>query len=122
MEVTVSKQIRWNLPQKLVGPIACHHDPRHAKMDPLASSIVHFSDIVIRGLGYGHGHDIWVPQLSKRAWTLLGLSQEDLDVILEEVEEKLWDVRGFSLEIQGEPRRAAQSEPGRRDGEPCTGS
>lgn len=90
----------WNLPGKLVEPISCHHDPRLAKQEQLASAIVHFGDIIIRGMGYGHADDIWVPPLNNRAWRLLELSPVDLDLILEEVEEKLWDVKGFSLEIQ----------------------
>jgi putative nucleotidyltransferase with HDIG domain len=91
---------KWNLPGKLVEPIACHHDPRKAKTEQLASAVVHFGDIIIRGMGYGHGRDVWVPPLSKRAWRLLDFSPEDLDQIIDEIEEKLWDVKGFSLEIQ----------------------
>ncbi|MEA2085186.1 MAG: HDOD domain-containing protein [Thermodesulfobacteriota bacterium] len=90
----------WNLPAKLIEPVACHHDPRTSKNEQIASSIVHFSDIVIRGWGYGHAADIWVPPLNKRAWTILGMVPEDLDQIIEEVEEKLWEVKGFSLDIQ----------------------
>jgi putative nucleotidyltransferase with HDIG domain len=89
----------WNLPAKLVEPIACHHDPRLARDNQLAASVVHFSNIIIRGLGYGHGRDNWVPPLVQRAWRLLGLTAPDVDQVLEEVEEKLWDVKGFSLEI-----------------------
>ena len=92
----------WNLPAKLIEPIACHHDPRTSKNEQTASSIVHFSDIVIRGWGYGHADDIWVPPLNKRAWTILDLVPEDLDQIIEEVEEKLWDVKGFSLDIRSQ--------------------
>ncbi|MCK5437527.1 MAG: HDOD domain-containing protein, partial [Desulfobulbaceae bacterium] len=96
----------WNLPAKLIEPIACHHDPRISKNEQMASSIVHFSDIVIRGWGYGHGDDIWVPRLNKRAWTMLGLVPEDLDQIIEEVQEKLWEVKGFSLDIQSQLEEA----------------
>ncbi|MBI5556127.1 MAG: HDOD domain-containing protein [Deltaproteobacteria bacterium] len=99
----------WNLPPKLVEPIACHHNPKEAKHEQLATAIIHFSDIFIRGLGYGHGEDVWVPPLSKTAWELLNLSPEALDEILEEVEEKLWDVKGFSLDIQSEAERIVPS-------------
>jgi len=92
----------WNLPKKLVEPISCHHDPRKAKNEQLTSAIIHFSDIVIRCVGYGHAGDSRVPMLSKRAWKLLDLSPEDLDTMMDEVEEKLWDVKGFSLEVQSE--------------------
>ncbi len=92
----------WFLPRKLVEPISCHHLPKASKEEPLASAILHFSDVLIRGLGYGHGTDIWVPPLSKFAWDTLGLSAQDLDEILAQVEENLWEVKGFSLDIQSE--------------------
>lgn len=92
----------WNLPGKLVEPISCHHDPRRAKDSQLNSAIIHFSDILIRGLGYGHAGDVMVPKLSQRAWKLLDFSPVDIDEIMDEVEEKLWDVKGFSLEVQSQ--------------------
>lgn len=92
----------WFLPKKLVEPIACHHNPKNAKDEVMASAILHFSNVLIRGLGYGHGADIWVPPLSKQAWDMLALKPEDIEEILDEIEEKLWDVKGFSLEIQAE--------------------
>ena len=96
----------WNLPGKLVEPIACHHDPRLAKDEQLASSIVHFSNIIIRGMGYGHAGDIWVPALSSRAWRMLELTPNDLELVLDEVEEKLWEVKGFSLDIKANNEEA----------------
>ncbi|MBC8317356.1 MAG: HDOD domain-containing protein [Desulfobulbaceae bacterium] len=92
----------WNLPAKLVEPITCHHHPAKAIEEKLATAIVHFSDILVRGMGYGHGPDIWVPPLSKKAWEMLNFTPRDLDEIIEEVEEKLWDVKGFSMEISQE--------------------
>lgn len=92
----------WNLPVKLVEPISCHHNPATATNEPLSAAIVHFANIVIRGLGYGHGPDIWVPPLHPRAWELLRLKPADIDEMLVEIEEKLWDVKGFSLEIKAE--------------------
>lgn len=92
----------WNLPKKLIEPVTCHHDPRLAHEEQLASSIIHFGDIMIRGLGYGHAGDKKVPMLSKRAWEFLNFSPTDIDEIFNQVEEKLWDVKGFSLEINAE--------------------
>lgn len=97
----------WNLPNKLVEPIACHHDPHLAREEQQASAIVHFANIMIRGLGYGHAGDIWVPPLNNKAWKLLALAPADIDPLLREVEEKLWDVKGFSLDIQTGPEGAA---------------
>lgn len=92
----------WNFPGKLIEPVVCHHDPRQSRDHQLAAAIIHFSNIMIRGLGYGHGEDVWVPPLGQRAWRLLGLTPRDLDQILEEVEEKLWDVKGFSLDVKAQ--------------------
>lgn len=92
----------WNLPKKLVEPVTCHHDPRKAHEEQMTSSIIHFGDIMIRGLGYGHAGDHKVPMLSKRAWEFLNFSVTDIDEILDQVEEKLWDVKGFSLEIKAD--------------------
>ncbi|TBV81481.1 MAG: HDOD domain-containing protein [Desulfobulbaceae bacterium] len=103
----------WNLPVKLVEPIAWHHNPAGASSEPMAAAIVHFADIIIRGLGYGHGRDIWVPTLQSKAWELLRLRPTDLDKILENVEEKLWDVKGFSLEIKMEAGGVGSTSPGR---------
>jgi HD-like signal output (HDOD) protein len=93
----------WNLPGKLVEPITCHHDPRAAKDEQLSSSIIHFSDILLRGMGYCHAADTKVPKLSKRAWQILNLSPVDIEEIIAEVDEKLWDVKGFSLEVNAGP-------------------
>lgn len=101
----------WNMPNKLVEPIASHHDPRLAKEEQLASAIVHFANIMIRGLGYGHGGDSQVPPLSNRAWRMLEFTPTDLDLVLEEVEEKLWDVKGFSLDIQTTQENGATAVP-----------
>lgn len=97
----------WNLPNKLVEPIACHHNPQLAKEEKVASAIIHFANIMIRGLGYGHAGDIWVPPLNNSAWKLLDLAPADIDPLLHEIEEKLWDVKGFSLEVQTNPEWAA---------------
>ncbi|MFW8601704.1 HDOD domain-containing protein [Desulfobacterota bacterium M19] len=89
----------WNLPIRLVEPISCHHTPEQAVNEPISSAVVHFADILIRGMGYGHAGDNKVPMLSKKAWDMLSFDPVDLDEIIDEVEEKLWDVKGFSLEI-----------------------
>ena len=98
----------WNMPSKLVEPVAFHHDPGKAKEQKLAAAIVHFGNIMIRGMGYGQGDDIWVPELSPQAWELLKLTPRDLDEVLEQVEEKMWDVKGFSLDIKAELEASIQ--------------
>ena len=92
----------WNLPGKLIEPIAMHHNPSAADNEKMAAAIVHFSNIMIRGMGCGHGADVWVPPLDNDAWQLLGLNPQDIDEILLAVEEKLWEVKGFSLDIKSE--------------------
>ena len=57
-------------------------------------------------MGYGHAGDIWVPALSSRAWRMLELTPNDLELVLDEVEEKLWEVKGFSLDIKANTEEA----------------
>jgi hypothetical protein len=54
-------------------------------------------------MGYCHAADTKVPKLSKRAWQILNLSPVDIEEIIAEVDEKLWDVKGFSLEVNAGP-------------------
>ncbi|MEW6429013.1 MAG: HDOD domain-containing protein [Thermodesulfobacteriota bacterium] len=90
----------WNLPVKLIEPVAHHHQPDLAKQEPLTTAVVHCSDVITRALGHGHGRDVWVPRLDEGAWRLLALPMADLDQLLDEIEEKLWDVKGFSLQLK----------------------
>jgi putative nucleotidyltransferase with HDIG domain len=80
---------KWNFPQGLVEQMAYHHKPGLSKHYSLHTAIVHFSDILIRGRGFGFGGDKLVPSVNDTAWRLLDLSDGDIREILIEMEDLL---------------------------------
>jgi putative nucleotidyltransferase with HDIG domain len=90
----------WLLPEKLIEPIACHHNVERSKIHQVKTSVVHISDVLIKASGFGFSGDDLVPLIQPAAWKKLGLNQQLLASIVEEVEDKLVEVRNFSLEIQ----------------------
>lgn len=90
----------WCLPEKLIEPIACHHDPARSVNYPDRTAVVHLSDILIKASGFGYSGDNLVPQIQEAAWKKLNLSDHVLREIIDEIEDKLIEVKNFSLEIQ----------------------
>lgn len=90
----------WYLPEKLVEPVAYHHDVERAKTYRVGTAIVHLADVLIKGSGFGCSGDCYVHRISPVAWDLLGMSEELLAEIIEELEDKLIDVKNFSMEVQ----------------------
>jgi putative nucleotidyltransferase with HDIG domain len=80
---------KWNFPQGLVEQMRYHHKPNLAKHFRLHTAIVHFSDILIRGRGFGYGGDKFVPKVDETAWDLLSLSRADIRETLVEMEDRL---------------------------------
>ncbi|AEH44402.1 metal dependent phosphohydrolase [Thermodesulfatator indicus DSM 15286] len=93
---------QWNLPERLVEPIAYHHEVEKARKFKKETAIVHFADIMVRAVGYGSGGDPWVPPLNDKAWKLLRLTDNDLAELIPIFDEKLIELRLFTLEMQNE--------------------
>jgi len=90
----------WNLPDKLVEPVACHHEPERSSLHLQKTAVVHLADIMVKAAGFGFSGDEFVPQISPVVWDKLGLNEQLLGEIAEELEERLFEVKNFSLEIQ----------------------
>lgn len=90
----------WNLPDKLSEPVACHHDVARAQAHQMKAAVVHLADVLVKASGFGFSGDDYVPRIQAAAWERLGMTEEDLAAIVEEVEDKLVEARNFSLEIQ----------------------
>lgn len=90
---------QWNLPERLVEPIAYHHEPEKARKFKKETAIVHFADIMTRAVGYGSGGDPWVPPLSEKAWKRLKLNEEILAEIIPIFEDRILELRFFTLEM-----------------------
>jgi putative nucleotidyltransferase with HDIG domain len=91
----------WFLPDKLSEPIAFHHDVTQSENHRIKSSVVHIADVLIKASGFGDSGDCYVPQIQKVAWDTLKLSEQFLAEIVEELEDKLIEVKNFSIELQG---------------------
>ena len=86
----------WNFPAGLKSPIAYHHDPALSKNGTMKTAIVHFADILVRSLDFGNAGDNRVPCLHKEAWNMLGLSEENLREVVDDVDNEL-SVTGTAL-------------------------
>jgi putative nucleotidyltransferase with HDIG domain len=90
----------WNLPQRLIEPIKHHHDINDNLIFKDITAIIHFSDILVRGLGFGSGGDPWVPDLDEKAWKIIKIGKNDLKEILEEMDSKIVELQDFAMEMQ----------------------
>ncbi len=93
---------QWNLPERLVFPIEFHHRPELSPEFKEIAAIVHFSDILIRAVGFGYGGDPWVPGLDHAAWERIKLSKSQMREVIAELDEKLVELQDFTLEIKVE--------------------
>jgi HD-like signal output (HDOD) protein len=85
----------WNFPPNLTEPIIYHHTPLLAKEARMQTAIVHLADILIGAKGFGSGGDPWVPEIDERAWNLLGFSMEELEEVVFKIGEELLNVDGL---------------------------
>ncbi|GER94183.1 HDOD domain-containing protein [hot springs metagenome] len=74
----------WNLPAIIKDIIAYHHKPGSCNGHKKETAIVHFSDIIVKGIGVSYCNDPFVPMLDEEGWNVLSLSESDLvDIIVE---------------------------------------
>jgi putative nucleotidyltransferase with HDIG domain len=88
---------QWSFPPPLIDVIAYHHRPQLSKVAPMDVAIVHVSDILLRGRGFGFAGDYMVPPMNVNAWETLSLSGPDLREILKEAEDLLDEAADISL-------------------------
>ncbi len=89
----------WFLPDKLSEPIACHHDVSASENHLIKTSVVHLADVLIKASGFGFSGDYFVPPIQKLAWDSLKLDESVLQELVAELEDKLVEVRNFSIEL-----------------------
>ncbi len=89
--------VQWSFPKRLIDVIGYHHKPQLSKVAPMETAIVHFSDILLRGKGFGFAGDYAVPPMDPTAFELLDLSPSDIKDILAEAEDLLDEVADLSL-------------------------
>jgi putative nucleotidyltransferase with HDIG domain len=80
---------KWRFPSALIDVIEHHHSPGLAKHAPLEAAIVHLSDILLRGRGFGFAGDHSLPRIDPAGWERLNLSEADVREVLNEMEDSL---------------------------------
>ncbi len=92
----------WFLPDKLSEPIAFHHDVDKSQNHRIKTSVVHIADVLIKASGFGNSGDRYVPVMQQIAWDTLKLNEQIMTELVTEIEDKLVEVRNFSLEMMSE--------------------
>ena len=90
----------WFLPEKLIEPIVCHHNVAASENHRIKTSVVHMADVLIKASGFGDSGDRYVPLIQKAAWDALKLNYQIIAELVEELEDKLVEVKNFSIELQ----------------------
>jgi putative nucleotidyltransferase with HDIG domain len=86
---------KWSFPKNLMEIIGYHHKPHLSKTVPMQTMIVHFADIMVRARGYGFAGDAFIPPVHPVAWEKLGLSDDEINSTLDEMELSLDAVEGL---------------------------
>ena len=89
----------WYLPEKLSEPITCHHDVAKSEQHRVKTAVVHIADVIIKASGFGSGGDEFVPPVQELAWSTLNLNESVLEELINEVENKLVEVKNFCNEM-----------------------
>ena len=92
----------WFLPDKLSEPIAFHHNVAQSVHHCLKTSVVHIADVIVKASGFGCSGDCFVPQIEDIAWNTLQLNEKMLAELVDEIEDKLIEVKNYSLEMMGD--------------------
>ncbi len=90
----------WLLPEKLIEPIACHHNVEKSNAQLTKTSVVHISDVLVKASGFGFSGDDFVPGIQPLAWEKLDLTEAMLKEIVKEFEDSLVEAKNFSMDIQ----------------------
>jgi HD-like signal output (HDOD) protein len=80
---------RWNLPEELQYVVMYHHAPSPSRSHYLPTAIVHFADILVRGMDFGNGGDNVVPIIADNVWTNLGMDNIPIQSLLDNINEEV---------------------------------
>ena len=92
----------WNLPEKLIEPIAFHHHVDKSVEHRTCTAVVHLADVLVKGYGFGSNGGEYVPFIQSVAWKHLGLSEAMLGKIIEAMEDELMSALNFSVEVEAD--------------------
>lgn len=97
----------WLLPEKLIEPIAFHHNVEKSIMQRAKTAVVHVSDVLVKASGFGYSGDDFISSIQPLAWEKLGLNELMLKEIVDELEDGLVEAKNFSMDIQSKSGQQA---------------
>lgn len=97
----------WMLPDKLVEPIAFHHNVEGSGAQRAKAAAVHVADVLVKASGFGFSGDEFVPRIQPAAWEKLGMNESLLKELVSELEDNLVEARNFSMDIQSKSGQQA---------------
>jgi putative nucleotidyltransferase with HDIG domain len=78
---------KWKLPSSLQHAVEFHHEPGKApELFQHEASLVHIADIIADTMREDSSADTHVPPLDNRAWEQSGLTKDDIESVVAEVE------------------------------------
>ena len=84
---------KWGLPDRLVRPIADHHNFQEDQPFARSTAVVHLADILCRAEALGRGGDRKIPRLNPAALEILGMAIDDVLGVMERMSEEMRDIR-----------------------------
>jgi putative nucleotidyltransferase with HDIG domain len=97
----------WLLPEKLIEPIAYHHDVEKSGNQRAKTAVVHIADVLVKASGFGFSGDEFVSRIQPAAWEKLGMNEMMLTDIVRELENNLVEAKNFSMDIQSKSGQQA---------------
>ncbi len=94
-EIGAALAERWRFPESLINAIHYHHNVEPAGPGLTGAVIVHVSDILTRALQFGWCGDERISPVSETAWNSLGLADDDIGDIMDEMNSTLMAASAF---------------------------
>lgn len=91
----------WNFPSLIRDIIAFHHLPSQCLLHKKETAVVHFSDVIVKGIGISYSGDIFVPRVDEDGLKSLSLSEEEIPDILAGVLDMAESNPAFSKYLNG---------------------
>ncbi|MGQ9555408.1 MAG: HDOD domain-containing protein [Anaerolineae bacterium] len=76
----------WNLPDRVVEAVACHHNPCQAELDPSFAAVVHVANVAALMAGIGLGVDGLRYVLDEGAVSRLEWNEGDMMALIEQMQ------------------------------------
>ncbi|MFB6355758.1 MAG: HDOD domain-containing protein [bacterium] len=87
---------QWNLPDNIVTAIRFYHQPREAPEDKRTlPMLIHIGDILARTKNIGWTGDSEIPPFREENWKELGVEEEDIKDILNQLEDRMDNADAF---------------------------